>query len=331
MRRLRSPLARLGLPALLVGAIGLVAATVLAASNIDPLNRSAWSENIGWINSNPSSGGGVKVSSSALTGYVWTENKGWISLSCSNTGSCGTVNYGVTNDGAGNLKGMGWGENIGWVNFSCQTNVLCGGSAGKWGVTIDPATGDFHGEAWGENTGWIRFNCADDASCGATGYKTKTTWGALGCSPFADCDHDPLFPTVYGDGCPDAEEPSKNIGGVPLDANNPWDFYSVPVPALLAAPSPATTFRTNTISAGGAQAVFAYFKAGAKTGAAVYEQDLNLNGVRDGWEYDRKVAGLGPTLAPDGVIGAAEAQKAFAEFKAALKCTSGSGYRKNGP
>ncbi len=167
-----------------------------------------------------------------------------------------------------------------------------------------------------------------------------TSGVSLGCTPFDDCDQDPLFPTVYGDGCPDTEEPSKSIGGVALTAISPWDFYSVPVPALFAAPDPTIVFRTNTISAGGAQAVFAYFKAGAKAhvdgvpdgpGVLKYEQDLNNNGVKDGWEYDRKVSGLGPTLGPDGVISSSEAQKAFAEFKATLKCTSGSGYRKNGP
>ncbi len=144
-----------------------------------------------------------------------------------------------------------------------------------------------------------------------------------------DCDHDAAFPTFYGDGCPDAEEPSKNIGGVPLSGSTPWDFYSVPVPALFAAPSPTTTFRTSTISAGGAQAVFGYFKKAAKAGNVYYEQDLNKNGVADGLEYDRKVSGTGPTLGPDGVIGAAEAQKAFAEFKVSLKCTTGPGYRQN--
>jgi hypothetical protein len=101
----------------------------------------------------------------------------------------------------------------------------------------------------------------------------------------------------------------------------------VPVPALFAAVSPTTTFRTNAISAGGAQAVFGYFKKGARTGSVYYEQDLNRNGVADGLEYDRRVSGAGPTLGPDGVISAGEAQKAFAEFKLGLKCDSGPGYR----
>jgi hypothetical protein len=48
--------------------------------------------------------------------------------------------------------------------------------------------------------------------------------------------------------------------------------------------------------------VFAYFKAGAKAGTPVYEQDLNRNGMRDGVEYDRTVVGPGHSGPPDGVV-----------------------------
>ncbi len=118
-----------------------------------------------------------------------------------------------------------------------------------------------------------------------------------------------------GDGCSDPKEPL--IG---LSSTNPWDFYSVPVPALIAAPDPTLTFADSTVSAADAQAVFAYFKVGSKTGKTSYEQDLNLNGVKDGLEYDRSVAGPGQSGPADGVIGAADAQLAFAQFKAAYHC-----------
>ena len=122
---------------------------------------------------------------------------------------------------------------------------------------------------------------------------------------------DPNKADTDGDGCGDGKEVFKFF----LNANNAWDFYSVPVPALYAAPSPLTTFKDNAVSASDGQAVFGYFKRGAKTGQADYEADRNANGIKDGLEYDRTVAGPGKSGPPDGVIGASEAQVAFSQFK----------------
>jgi hypothetical protein len=69
------------------------------------------------------------------------------------------VDYGVTNDGNGNLSGYAWGENVGWINFDPT-----GG-----GVTID-ADGTFDGWAWGENIGWIHFKNQ------SIPYSVKTAW-----------------------------------------------------------------------------------------------------------------------------------------------------------
>jgi len=120
-----------------------------------------------------------------------------------------------------------------------------------------------------------------------------------------------------GDGCADVKEP---LLVPPTDPNNPWDFFSVPVPALFAAPNPLIVFRDSQVGASDAQAVFAYFKQGAKTGKPVYDQDLNGNGTADGIEYDRSVVGPGQSGAPDGVVSATDAQLAFAQFKRAYKC-----------
>jgi hypothetical protein len=133
--------------------------------SIDPDNSGlqyAWGENVGWINFEPSQGPGITVTNSAVTGYAWGENIGWISLSCDNTGVCSLVNYGVINDGSGNLSGYAWGENVGWINFSPT-----GG-----GVNID-ACGDFNGMAWGENIGWISFR-----SDGPNPFKVRTSWAS---------------------------------------------------------------------------------------------------------------------------------------------------------
>ena len=137
---------------------------VVHAGNIDTGGDGsayAYGENIGWINLNPSYGGGVTVTDSALSGFAWGENIGWVSFSCLSTSTCGTVNYGVVNDGAGNLSGYAWGENVGWINFAPTSG----------GITINPTSGVFSGYAWGENVGWISF-----ASEGPVPFNVKTSW-----------------------------------------------------------------------------------------------------------------------------------------------------------
>lgn len=139
--------------------------------NIDPDNddsQYAWSENVGWIDLEPEGDGGpgVEVADAALTGFMWGENVGWISLSCENTLSCDTMDYGVTNDGNGNLSGYAWGEDVGWISFSCKNTDTC--TTTDYGVKIDPVTGEFSGFAWGENIGWIDF--------APNGAGAKTSW-----------------------------------------------------------------------------------------------------------------------------------------------------------
>ncbi|MFA5248295.1 MAG: InlB B-repeat-containing protein [Patescibacteria group bacterium] len=60
----------------------------------------AWGENVGWILFHPLIGGGVTISSSTgeFSGYAYGENIGWISFNCSNTTSCGTLDYKVKTD-----------------------------------------------------------------------------------------------------------------------------------------------------------------------------------------------------------------------------------------
>lgn len=133
-------------------------------TNITAESKYAWTENTGWLNFG-SSDGGVMVTDSRLTGYIWSENLGWISLNCSNNDTCGTVNYGVVNDGEGNLSGYAWSENTGWLDFAPANG----------GVRIDSG-GVFSGYAWNENAGWVVFNCQDLDVCGISDFKVKTTW-----------------------------------------------------------------------------------------------------------------------------------------------------------
>lgn len=160
----------LGLGALLISGLLIFYPSPVFASTtdgtIDSTDQYAWSENIGWINfGTTETEGDVHITDSALTGYAYGENIGWISLNCSNDDSCATIDYGISNDGEGNLSGYAWSENTGWIDFDPT-----GG-----GVTID-SDGDFAGYAYGENIGWLVFNCATTDSCNTVDYKVSTDW-----------------------------------------------------------------------------------------------------------------------------------------------------------
>jgi hypothetical protein len=45
-------------------------------------------------------------------------------LSCENTATCETQDYGVTNDGQGQLSGYAWSEDAGWISFGGATFAL---------------------------------------------------------------------------------------------------------------------------------------------------------------------------------------------------------------
>ncbi len=159
---------------LVLTAAGLVPAIADTIDPDDDGSQYAWSENIGWLNAEPlgDGGPGARIWAARAEGWVWSENLGWISLSCSNTHSCSTVAYGVSNDGAGNLGGFAWSENAGWLSFACENTASCGTI--DYGVVVDPATGELSGYAWAENVGWISFSCVNTGSCATVDYGVKT-------------------------------------------------------------------------------------------------------------------------------------------------------------
>jgi very-short-patch-repair endonuclease len=125
------------------------------AGTISATDKYAWSENTGWLNFGPSTGG-VTVHSTYLAGYAWQQNIGWIKLGANAGGpyaNTGAANWGVNRDSAGNLSGYAWSETMGWINFA----------ASHGGVTINPVSGSFDGYAWGANIGWISFRSQSGA------------------------------------------------------------------------------------------------------------------------------------------------------------------------
>ncbi|MDD5041472.1 MAG: S-layer homology domain-containing protein [Candidatus Peribacteraceae bacterium] len=156
----------LSLAALSLAALPLPSQVFASATDgtIDATSRYAWSENAGWIDFG-STEGNVHVTDTALSGYAWGEDAGWISLNCSNTESCATVDFKVTNDGEGTLGGHAWSENVGWIQFAPANG----------GVTI-ASGGEFEGYAWNDTTGWIVFKCGATASCESVDYRIITDW-----------------------------------------------------------------------------------------------------------------------------------------------------------
>lgn len=136
--------------------------------------------------------------SQAMTGYAWSETLGWISLNCSNLGTCGVSNYGLTIAVDGTISGYAWSEYAGWVSANsadltgCPTapctarmssNSMQGwmkalaanqAQSGGWdgfislsGTNYGPTLsgGVFSGYAWGDlNVGWVSFSSAQHSA-----------------------------------------------------------------------------------------------------------------------------------------------------------------------
>ena len=162
----------------LPGSIKMSGISTSDAGAIDSIYGYAWAENIGWVDFK--STGNVFVNSTQLQGYA-NSTYGYVALDCAtspNGNICGSVNFHITNDGAGNLSGWAWNDQFGWISFNCdQTGSggsnQCGYSTYK--VTIN-SSGYFSGWAWSDQIGWISFNCSNTGTCGTVDYKVKTTW-----------------------------------------------------------------------------------------------------------------------------------------------------------
>jgi parallel beta-helix repeat protein len=206
-------------------------------------------------------------------------------------------NYGVGLWGPGrgdgsnliNFNNISGNTGYGVRNFDSLTvnaeNNWWGSCSGPYHPTANPSgTGD----AVSDNvdfTPWTTGPCDTDADL-LTDDAERLVWFT-----------DPRNPDTDGDGCADGEEAlysDPRLGGQrdPLD---PWDFYDVPVPPLL--PGDTSGTRSGAVNVYDVTAVITY--VGTKDGwgpnskGAVYNSDLNRNGVADGIEYDRQ-----PSLYP---------------------------------
>ncbi|MAF43884.1 MAG: hypothetical protein CMI54_06960 [Parcubacteria group bacterium] len=156
----------------------------------DNVSGYAWSENIGWISFNNTSGGGiidygVNIGSQGkFSGYAWSENIGWISFNNSDVNGCPTSPCQVKVDFdtgllSGWAKALGFGD--GWIHLN-GTN---------YGTSINQLTGEFSGWAWGDTViGWISFNDSNQGVFGASDYKVTVDSSIFSQPPraFISCD-----------------------------------------------------------------------------------------------------------------------------------------------
>ena len=140
----------------LIVSFSWAASSVRAATTIDSVNRYAYGANIGWMNWVGDTNNGAVIGQYVCSGYIYSANVGWINLgSGSPTNGIRYLNlsasdFGVNNDGLGNLTGYAYGANIGWITFE-QTY-------GQPKVSL--LTGQMSGYVWSANCGWISLSNA---------------------------------------------------------------------------------------------------------------------------------------------------------------------------
>lgn len=115
-----------------------------------------------------------------FSGWAWSSNIGWISFNCTNTNSCGTVDYGVTVVGDSAiqpLSGWAWSPNVGWIDFSGASLVAANrsmvGTAVVYNTTQAPfRPGDPNDDGW---DGIIKLNSTSGVIYGPVADTTDDT------------------------------------------------------------------------------------------------------------------------------------------------------------
>ena len=126
-------------------------AGVHAATTMDATNRYAYGANLGWVDWVADTNNGAVIGEYVCSGYIYSANVGWINLGSGNPANQiqykngSAADFGVNQDGLGNLTGYAYGANVGWITFE-QT---CGQPK------VDLFTGKMSGYVWSANCGWI--------------------------------------------------------------------------------------------------------------------------------------------------------------------------------
>lgn len=174
------------------------ALTAGAASSINAANKYAYGANLGWIDWRGDTNNGAVIGEYVCSGYLYSANVGWLNLGSGSPANgiqyqnnSGT-DFGVNQDGLGNLRGYAWGANIGWINFE-NTGA----------PKVDLLTGILSGYAWSANCGWLSLSNAvayvqtdtiapgvDSNNDGISDAWELIHFGTINIDPNADADHD---------------------------------------------------------------------------------------------------------------------------------------------
>ena len=168
-----------------------------AATTIDATHKYAYGANAGWLDWRGDTNNGAVIGAYVCSGYIYSANVGWINLGGGAPGNSiqyqnnAAADFGVNQDGLGNLRGYAWGANIGWINFE-NTGA----------PKVNMVTGQLSGSVWSANCGWISLSNTvayvqtDTISPGALDSNglpiawELTYFGHTGVDPNADPDHD---------------------------------------------------------------------------------------------------------------------------------------------
>jgi hypothetical protein len=132
-------------------------ASLHATTTIDLVNRYAYGANFGWMDWVANTNNGAVIGDYVCSGYVYSGNIGWINLGSGSPTNgiyyqnLSTNDFGVNQDGLGDLTGYAWGANIGWITFE-QTYGM---------PKVNLLTGQLSGYVWSANCGWISLNNAE--------------------------------------------------------------------------------------------------------------------------------------------------------------------------
>jgi hypothetical protein len=181
---------------LYVSGFALVRVQGAINTTIDPANRYAYGANLGWIDWGNTANGAV-IGQYYCAGNLYVANAGWINLGGGapldgiHYQNLSATDFGINNDGLGNLRGYAYGANIGWINFEAN-------GAPK----VDLKTGKFSGSIYSANCGWISLNNAvafvqtdtlwpGELDVNGLPIAWELTWfGTTGINPAADPDGD---------------------------------------------------------------------------------------------------------------------------------------------
>ena len=129
--------------------------SAFAATTINVTNKYAYAANLGWVDARGDTNSGAVIGEYVCAGNIYSANIGWINLGSGSPANQiqyqnnSATDYGVNNDGLGNLRGYAYAANIGWLNFE-NTGA----------PKVDLFTGNLSGSVWSANCGWIALSNA---------------------------------------------------------------------------------------------------------------------------------------------------------------------------